>query len=85
MNFLLNVNPEFFDISTLVNMIVMTRGVTPIRPVWPLARGPEGLGAPKGPLERANVYVRDQDLFWPRAPSLGVMPLIMTRWYVRIT
>ena len=34
-----------------------TRGVTPIRPGWPLARDPEGLGTPKGPLERASVYM----------------------------
>ena len=37
----------------------IVRGVTPIRQDGPLARGPEGLGG----LERANVYVRDQDLF----------------------
>ena len=53
------------------------RGVTPIRPGWPLARGSEGLVVPKGPLERASVYVRDQDLFWPGGPSLGVTPLLV--------
>ena len=53
------------------------RGVTPIRPGWLLARGPEGLGTLKEPLERASVYVRDQDLFWPGTASLGVTPLVI--------
>ena len=42
-------------------------------------QGPGGLGAPKGPIERASVYVIDQDLFWPGAHSLGVTPLDKTR------
>ena len=59
---------EYNLISSTVNPAgvpdILIRGVTLIRPGRPLARGPEGLGAPKGPLERASVYVRDQYLFW---------------------
>ena len=58
------------------------RGVTPIRPGWLLARGPEGLRGPKGPNdshERASMWVGDQETFWPGAPTLGVTLLVQTQ------
>ena len=57
------------------------RGVTPAWPDWPMARGPEGLGALEGPhdsrgkgtlgpLERACVYERVRGIRRKREPIL---------------
>ena len=68
----------FMDYDPFQEINELSRGLKPIRPGWPLTRGPEGLWGPKGPndsSEIASMCVRDQYTFWPGAPILSVTPL----------